>query len=261
MELKEAIGNRRSFRFLHPYRPVEHEKIQKMLEAARLASFWGNVCALRAVVLDRATATQEQKDSLFALVQGWQIQRAPVVIVWYLDYQALEEQGDRLKELVAARAVGIDREFANKDLDERLIPFFKAVIPHIKTTGLTDLDCGQGIAQATLVAIEEGLGCCCLGTPNEEKIKKAMKLPDSAKVLVLQCVGYPAESKEAGGQRPRLPFERMFFLNAADTPFPRDETVVEELKRDKMLQAPSPLPYREAELQFLKKALDLPDEA
>ena len=35
MELREAMGRRRSIRFLRPYRPVEPEKIQLMLEAAR----------------------------------------------------------------------------------------------------------------------------------------------------------------------------------------------------------------------------------
>jgi hypothetical protein len=32
-----------------------------------------------------------------------------------------------------------------------------------------------------------------------------------------------------------------------------------ELKQAKMIQRPSPLPWREAELQYLQKALDLPD--
>src|SRR5581483_11258721 len=31
MELKEAIGRRRSMRFLRPYKPVERAKLQKML--------------------------------------------------------------------------------------------------------------------------------------------------------------------------------------------------------------------------------------
>ena len=43
MQLKEVIGKRRSIRFLLPYKPVEPEKIQRMLEAARIASHWGNV--------------------------------------------------------------------------------------------------------------------------------------------------------------------------------------------------------------------------
>ncbi len=43
MELRDTIGRRRSIRFLLPYKPVERDKIQRMLEAATLSSFWGNV--------------------------------------------------------------------------------------------------------------------------------------------------------------------------------------------------------------------------
>ena len=38
MELVEVLGRRRSIRFVKPYKPVEEEKIQKMFEAARIAS-------------------------------------------------------------------------------------------------------------------------------------------------------------------------------------------------------------------------------
>ncbi|MGO9801452.1 MAG: nitroreductase family protein, partial [Candidatus Binatus sp.] len=60
MELKQAIGIRRTIRFYNPYRKVEREKIQKMLEAARLASFWGNVQALRAIVMVRGESPPEK---------------------------------------------------------------------------------------------------------------------------------------------------------------------------------------------------------
>lgn len=259
MEVREAIGTRRSFRFLRPYKDVELHKIQKMLEAARLASFWGNVGALRAVVVRRHHASAEVMDSLFAAVAGYQIDLAPVIIVWYLDWHALEVQGDRLHELVDARALGIDKEAAHEGLDNILIPFFKAAMDHIKTTGLTELDCGQGIAQATLVAIDEGLGTCCLGSAKEEAIRTNLGLPDTAKVLVLQTVGYPLEASDTGGQRPRQPFEELFHLDAVGNPFPRDPAVVDELTDSKMLQPQAPLPGREEELQFMKKALDLPE--
>ena len=78
-----------------------------------------------------------------------------------------------------------------------------------------------------------------------------------SKGLLLQTVGYPAEDPQAGGQRPRLPFGELFHMNRFGNPFPRAEEVVEELKQDQMLQAPAPLPYREAELEYLKKALDI----
>ena len=215
MELKEVIGRRRSMRYLRPYKSVEREKLQKMLEAARLASFWGNVQALGAVVIERATAPGDVIAALPAgtAIGGFQFRMAPVVIVWHLDWSRLAVQGTRLHELVDAGALGISLEKSHAYLDEALIPFFQAATDSIKQGGLTEVDCGQGIAQATLVAYEEGLGTCLIGCPNDRKLRKALRLPDHCKVLVLQTVGYPAEDPEAGGQRPRLPFEDRFALN------------------------------------------------
>jgi hypothetical protein len=82
-------------------------------------------------------------------------------------------------------------------------------------------------------------------------------MPETCRILLIQTVGYPLESPEAGGQRPRRPFGELFHMNRYGEPFPRDERVVEELKADRMLQAPGPLPHREAELDFLQKALDI----
>lgn len=260
MELFEAIGSRRSFRYLNPHKPVELEKIQKMLEAARLASFWGNVQALKAVVVHKETAPQEVVESLVGTVQAWQLKQAPVIIVWYLDDEMLDKQGDRLHEINDARATGTDYEESKKQLDEFLIPFFKNLMDYMRQTAITEFDCGQGVAQATLVAVQEGLGCCCVMGPNEAGIKAATGLGERAKVLTMQCVGYPAEDWEAGGQRPRLPLGERFFLNTMDTPFPRSEEVVQELKEKKMLQRPAPLPWRQTELEYLKHALKLPDD-
>ena len=85
MELREVMGRRRSIRFLLPHRPVEPEKIQRMLEAARIASHWGNVQSLRAVVVFRDSAPQEVLDAIQAPIAGFQIRLAPVVIVWFID--------------------------------------------------------------------------------------------------------------------------------------------------------------------------------
>jgi nitroreductase len=70
MDVQEAIGTRRTYRYLLPYKPVEREKIQKMLEAARIASHWGNVQALKAVVVERATASEEVLESLLTAFPG-----------------------------------------------------------------------------------------------------------------------------------------------------------------------------------------------
>ncbi len=256
MELRQAIGNRRSIRFLLPHKPVERDKIQRMLEAARLASHWGNVGSLRALVIERDKASQEVLSALPSPVGGYQIQLAPIVIVWYIETAACDNAAKRLRELVDAGAVGYGDQ-KREELENTLVPVFESMGDAVKMPGLGEVDCGQGIAQATLVAFEQGLGTCCLGTGDPDGIRRKLGLPDSCRVLVTQTVGYPAESPEAGGQRPRLPFEQLFQLNSYDSPFPRNDEVVAELERDGMIQDPAPLPWREAELLYLRRALDL----
>jgi hypothetical protein len=178
------------------------------------------------------------------------------VIVWYLDTAAVDDQSDRLRELLKAGALGFG-EGKEKALEEQLLPIFEGIRDQQKQPGLGEIDCGQGIAQATLVAFEEGLGTCCLATPYGDQVRENLGLPETSRILLLQTVGYPAESPDAGGQRPRQPFEQLFHVNGYGNPFPRSKEVVAELERDGMLQQPAPQPWREAELEFLQKALDI----
>lgn len=259
MELREVIGRRRSIRFLLPHQPVELDKIQRMLEAARIASHWGNVNSLRAIVIERDKSPKEVLDALPSPVGGYQIQLAPIIIVWYLETACTDQIGTRLRELLAAGAIGYG---PNKKtaLEKTLVPIMENAGDALKMPGLSEVDCGQGIAQATLMAFEQGLGTCCLGSGDLDGIRRKLGLPDTCRVLVTQTVGYPAEDPRAGGQRPRLPFEALFQLNGYNTPFPRAAAVVAELQGDGMLQDPAPLPWREAELEYLRRALDLKGE-
>jgi nitroreductase len=258
MELREVIGRRRSIRFVKPYKMVEPWKVQMMFEAARIASHWGNVQSLKAVAVFRNSASMEVLDAIRATVVGWQIKIAPAIIVWYIDPQMVDQQSSRLRELVGAGALGFgDAETKRKGLEEQLIPLFANLLPHLKLPGLGEIDCGQGIAQATLMAYELGLGTCCLGAPNGPQILEALGVPEHCRVLVLQTVGYPLEHWEAGGQRPRQAFGDLFKMNHASNAFPRDQKIVDELTRDGMFTRPAPLPEREAELEFLQKALNL----
>jgi nitroreductase len=257
MELREVMGRRRSIRFLNPYKPVEREKIQMMFEASRIASHWGNVQSLRGIAVFRDEAPKEVVESVTSPIAGYQITLAPVSIVWYLETAAVDVQSDRLRELCSAGALGYG-EGKEKALEEQLFPIFENIRESTKAPGLGEVDCGQGIAQATLMAFELGLGTCCLGTPHGEQIRQNLGMPESCRVLMIQTVGYPLESPEAGGQRPRLPFEDLFQINGYSNAFPRSQAVVDRLTEDEMFQAPAPLPWREAELEYLRKALDLP---
>lgn len=257
MELQEVIGSRRSFRYLDPDRPVEIEKIQKMLEAARLASHFGNVNAARALVVNRHSATPEQLESLPSPVGGFQIQQAPIIILWYVETRAMDVAYQRLRELVAQGALGYG-EGRHEELEQTLVPIFRKSADALKQPGMADMDLGQAVAQATLVAIEQGLGTCCQGSANWKKVEQAFGFPASCRIVVVQTVGYPAERREAGGQRSRLPFEELFQLNSIGNPFPRSEEVIKELERSRMLQRAAPLPDREAELETLRRRYNLP---
>ena len=83
-------------------------------------------------------------------------------------------------------------------------------------------------------------------------------LPESCRIVVAQTVGYPLESPDAGGQRPRLAFESLFRLNSYDNPFPRSQQVVDGLTRDKLFQANAPLPNRDEEIEAIRQKYDLP---
>src|SRR3972149_2232539 len=83
MELKQVIGRRRTIRIFLPYRPVEREKVQKMLEAARRASCAGNVMNARAIVIWREKADPKVIKAIAPRIGYQQMHTAPVFIFWY----------------------------------------------------------------------------------------------------------------------------------------------------------------------------------
>lgn len=257
MELREAIGRRRSIRYLDPEKPVEIEKIQRMLEAARIASHFGNNNSVGALVVHRETATEEQIACLPSPVGGFQMQLALVIILWYIETDAMDEAGERLRELVNCGALGYGPD-KHKELEETLVPLFNSIGEALKGPGMVDMDLGQAVAQSTLMAFEQGLGTCCQGSAEWAKVEAAFHLPASCRIVVAQTVGYPLESPDGGGQRPRLPFESLFRLNSFDQPFPRSQAVIDELTTDLFFQEPAPKAGREEEIEKIRVKYDLP---
>ncbi len=64
MEFKEVLGRRRSIRFFEPDKPVEREKIQTLLEAARISSCAVNAHWLRAVVMERDKLPEDKLEAM-----------------------------------------------------------------------------------------------------------------------------------------------------------------------------------------------------
>lgn len=262
MELKQVLGRRRTIRFFLPHRPVERAKIQKMLEAARRASCVGNVNNTSAVVIWKEAATAELLKAITPPLGYQQMQTAPVFILWYANTDAYEITNwvRALLDLADQRRIGVDAEATKGEIRRVLEPVFGATWKEMAVSPLAFMDVGQAIAQATLVAYDEGLGTCCMSSNRIEQIGELLALPDTAVPVCLQAVGYPAESWEAGGQTKKAPFASLFHENVHGEPFEPDPAVEDDLRAEGLIQAEAPLPWRAAELEYLMHALDLDAE-
>lgn len=259
MELKEVIGRRRTIRFFLPFRPVERSKIQKMLEAARRSSCVGNVMNVRGIVIWKEQASEELLNKITPPLGYQQMQTAPVFILWYNEINAyhIDNWIGSMHGLADTRRIGVNAESTKAQIDRGLRPAFGMMWQQAAVSPLAYMDVGQAIAQATLVAYDEGLSTCCMSSPRLEQIGQLLNLPETAVPVCLQAVGYSAEQWEAGGQTVKPPFESLFYEMEHGKPFAPDPAVDEELHREKMLMEPAPFAWREAELAYLMKALGL----
>jgi nitroreductase len=262
MELKEVIGRRRTIRYFQPWRPVERDKIQIMLEAARLASCAVNATFLKAVVVVRDDLDRATLDALKTPVSALNIELAPVHIYTYVDLGAYVGAQARLKKLVDVGALNATHGWSHKFVDEFVWPNILKPLAEAgesaSVAAAAASDAGIAICQAMLAAVDEGLGVC-LSAFQAPAIAKVVKPPKHWLPLWVLLVGYPAESWEAGGQRPRPPLEEQFFEGEFGKPFKADLRVTEQMKAAKMIQTPAPLPWRKEEIKALARMLGLPE--
>jgi nitroreductase len=260
VEFNEVVGRRRSIRFFEPDKPVEREKIQTILETARLASCAVNAQWLRAIVVERDKLPEEKLNQLKTPVAALTLDLAPVHIYFFIDLGVVNRiEGSRLKELVDVGALAPTHGWSHKFVDDFVYPQILKPMTQNLQGYLTAAaaDCGGAAHMAMLAAVDQGLGAC-MNTPNPMLVKQVFGVPDDWVGLWVLLLGYPAESWEAGGQRPRPPFEENFFDGEYGKPFERDPAVVEKLKKAKMIQAPAPLPGRQEEIRKLAERLGLP---
>jgi hypothetical protein len=211
------------------------------------------------VVVDRAEIPPETLEELKMPVAALVQELAPVHIYCYCDLGVVNRvKGARLKELVDVYALAPTHGWSHKFVDEFVYPqILRPLTENPAYPVAAAFDCGGAGFQGLLMAYDEGLGACWTAF-NPEPAKKLLEIPDDWIPLYVMNVGYPLESREAGGQRPRPPFEELYFEGKAGHPFRRDETVVKELEEEKMFQTRAPLPNRKQELLELARKLGLP---
>ncbi|MCK9219742.1 MAG: nitroreductase family protein [Bacteroidales bacterium] len=161
MNFLELVNNRQSVRVYDTARAVEPEKLERCIEALRLAPSacnaqpWKLVAVtdpnLKTLVAEAAT-TKWLGQNLF-------VNQAPLLVV-------------------------LVRESPN--ITSKLGTV-------LKDKPYTIIDVGIATAHFCLQATEEGLGTCIIGWFNESAVKKLLGIPKNKRAELIIAVGYPAK--------------------------------------------------------------------
>jgi nitroreductase len=277
MEFLEVVGTRRSVRWFKSWEPVSRAQVQEILEVVRHTTCPGNLQPWRAIVVYRDELDDETRDLLLAAGnwQGGQVQ-SPVWIYWYADEEAAYPQEfatnthllcdvgalpaaygwskQRIDEAIFKAMEAPEGMFSINEMLHELPRETSAVLAHAETVGATAVAC--------LAAVNAGLATCLhvisKGSKQDE-VNKALGVPSTFIPVWVQLVGYPAETMEAGGQRPRFDFEKLYCEGKWGNPMRRDPEVVKRMEEAKLIQAQAPLPNRFEELKFLARMYGYPE--
>lgn len=279
MQFKSVVGWRRSIRFFDPWRQVEREKIQAILEVVYRAPRVLEVDFVRVLVVYRDRLAPEEMQALKTPTTTAQLDMAPVYVFFYADVAMLESAagGGNFRELMRVGVLNKSHGWDERFLADQAVPYLQAAInesdrvplrppspggeaPMVSREILRLARTAIGIAQeyALLAAFEEGLAAQLSGV-SVNAARTIFGIPDTWVPSSPMLLGYHGESREAGGQRPREPFEEDFFELRHPHPFYREPAVVERLRAAEMIQSPAPFPWRMDEVRGLAHKFGLPE--
>lgn len=167
---------RQSDRAYDMSRPVEPEKLAKILEAARLAPSACNAQPWKFVVVTDPELSVKVGKATAGLGMNKFAKNAPVHI------------------LIVEESMNITSYLGTKIKDK----YFPLV------------DIGIASAHITLAAESLGLGSCILGWFDEKAIKQLVGIPASKRLLLDITIGYPAKAKR---KKSRKPIEKVVSYN------------------------------------------------
>lgn len=159
MDFLDLAEKRQSTRAYQTDKPVEPEKIRRILEAARLAPSACNAQPWHFIVVDNPELKNKVADAASARLLGMNhfTKQAPVHIV----------------------------------IVEEKVNLTSGIGGLIKDKHFAYVDIGIAATHICLAAEAEGLGSCILGWFNEAKMKKLLNIPDSKRVILDIIIGYP----------------------------------------------------------------------
>lgn len=180
MIFQELIGKRQSVR-KYQDKPVEREKIEKIIEAVHLAPSACNSQPWKIIIVDdpvlkndvaRATFSKTISFNKFAV-------EAPVIAVLVIE-----------KAKLIAQIGG-----------------------SIKNMEYPKIDIGIAASHFCLQAAELDMGTCMIGWFDEKKIQKLLKIPEKRKIGLVISLGYPLDGYKLR-QKIRKPLEGICGFNS-----------------------------------------------
>ncbi|MBP9637161.1 MAG: nitroreductase family protein [Bacteroidaceae bacterium] len=142
-------------------RPVETEKLERILEAARLAPSACNAQPWHFTVITKPELTERVGKATAGLGMNKFAKNAPVHIL-------ITEESANLSS------------FLGRKLKDKYFPL---------------IDIGIAAAHITLAAEAEGLGSCILGWFDEKALKAMTGIPEGKRLLLDITIGYPTKPK------------------------------------------------------------------
>lgn len=156
MDFLELAQTRRSLR-TYLDKPVEKEKLDYVLECARLAPSWKNMQCWRFIVVDSAEGRAAIAASMGEKNPGRKaLTSAPIVIV----------------------LCAVPRESEVWEGKDYMM-----------------LDAGLAMEHLILAATEQGLGTCWQGLFTEETVRSVLDIPEEVRVVAMTPLGYAAEER------------------------------------------------------------------
>lgn len=169
MDFLQLAASRQSDRAYDMSRPVELEKLERILEAACLAPSACNAQPWKFVVITDPDLSVKVGKATAGLGMNKFAKDAPVQI------------------LVVEESMNIT-SFLGAKIKDKYFPL---------------VDIGIAAAHISLAAESEGLGSCILGWFDEKEIKKLTGIPASKRLLLVITVGYPAKAKRKKSRKPK----------------------------------------------------------
>jgi nitroreductase len=157
----ELASSRQSDRAYDKTRVVEREKLERILEAARLSPSACNAQPWRFVVVTDPELSVKVGKATAGLGMNKFAKDAPVHIL-------IVEDSANISSLLGSK---------------------------IKDKHFPLIDIGIAAAHITLAAEAEGLGSCILGWFDEKELKKLLGIPSSKRLLLDITIGYPVKGE------------------------------------------------------------------